>query len=320
MPKDVSDVTRCLICGASDWRDLQHVERNGVVFELALCSSCGFVAQVPPLTEAAIGAYYRADYNRRNYGAELPALHETMKEPGRLRVAFLERHGALASARRALEIGPGTGSFMALLAERSIAVEGVDADPQAAAWMREAAGLTIHDGLFDDVFDRHAATWRMAPFDLVAMIHLFEHLSNPAATLARIATILAPGGRIFIEVPNLLRPFSDQRDWEHYCDPGHLSYFSLNTLPVVLRRAGMTIEAITDDTMRPYRNIQCLCRPGGAAAVAPNLPCDDPRAVEAVWRGFVRGHARRWYLGYGWKADVKRALSALGIRAGRAVH
>jgi len=310
---------RCLICGATDWRALQHVERDGVAFELALCPSCGFVAQVPPLSDAAIAAYYRADYNRRNYGAELPALHETMKEPGRLRVEFLDRLGALTGARRALEIGPGTGSFMALLAERGIAVEGVDADPSAAAWMRSALGLTVHDGLFDDIFDAHAAAWHRAPFDLVSLIHVFEHLLDPAATLARITSILTPGGCIFIEVPNLLHPFSDQREWEHYCDPGHLSYFSLNTLPVVLRRAGMSIEAITDDTMRPYRNIQCLCRPGGTATTsAPVLPCDPPREVEAVWRRFVRAHARRWYFGYGWRADVKRALGAVGIRAGRA--
>lgn len=300
----------CTICHGNSWQLLESVARDGFCFDIRLCSRCGFVAQVPPLAASVIAAYYADQYNEKNYMAPLDHIHRTMLVPGQARMAFLERTGALESTARALEIGPGAGSLMSLLAERGIAVEGVEADPAAARYIADTLGYDVFHGEFDAAFLRHGTDWQKCPFELIALVHVFEHVRDPAAFLGVVAKILAPKGRLFLEVPNIRRPFSDQRSWTRFCDPGHLHYFSKASLARLLRNNGFAVVAITDDTMRPYQNIQCVANVAEKSeAVGVDIgTCDPPDDIARIWRRFVKFHPWRWYLRYGWKHDVKRLI------------
>jgi len=303
-----SALPSCLICGTVDWELLDDVDYSGYQFAVRLCRRCGFVAQVPPLPSEALKAYYAANYNQTSYKAQLADLHITMKQPGRQRIAFLDGKNALAGVHRALEIGPGAGSLLSLLAERDIKVEAVEADPLAASWITDSLGFTVNLGSFTDVLARRAAEWRSNPFDLIVMVHVFEHMPDPVALLDDLRSIMSPGGRLFLEVPNIRRPFSDERKWQHYCDPGHLFYYSENSLSRVLNRGGWSVEALTDDTMRPYRNIYCLARFVGGRAAESAAPCDPPQDMRRTWRRFVAFHPVEWYARYGWKQQVRNLL------------
>lgn len=303
-PNDV-----CLICGTCEWKRLDQVRRNDLTFNICTCRGCGFVAQIPPLSADTLKAYYANDYNERNYMASMAQIHETMIEPGQHRLTYMERMHALDTAKRALEIGPGAGSLMKLLDDRGLDVEGIEADPTAAQWIREKLGLSIFNGWFDTAFERRHEDWERNRFDLILLVHVFEHIVDVADFLQKLGRILSPNGRLFIEVPNILRPFSDQREWQHYCDPGHLYYFSANSLAALLQRHGFTVLDVTDNTMRPYRNVQCIAQRDGTVsrgAVSQEIRAADE--VTRIWRRFVRSHPVRWYLRYGWRRDVKRAM------------
>lgn len=300
----------CLICGAHDWKRLDQVRRTDLVFNVCTCRECGFVAQIPPLSADTLEAHYTNGYNERNYMASMEQIHETMIEPGQHRLTYMERMHALDTAKRVLEIGPGAGSLMKLLADHGLDVEGIEADPTAAQWIQENLGLNIFNGWFNSAFEHRRKDWERNCFDLIVLVHVFEHIIDVADFLPKITRILSPNGRLFIEVPNILRPFSDQREWQHYCDPGHLYYFSANSLSKALRRHDFDVIDITDDTMRPYRNIQCHARfePHTAATTVSQMPYDSPAEIERIWRRFVRMHPTRWYLRYGWKQNVKHLL------------
>ncbi|HEY8011770.1 MAG TPA: class I SAM-dependent methyltransferase [Rudaea sp.] len=71
-----------------------------------------------------------------------------------------------------------------------------------------------------------------APYQMISLTHVLEHLVDPGAVLKKIGSLLAPGGRIFITAP--FRPTGWQPGagidaWLRYSYlhvPAHVTYFS----------------------------------------------------------------------------------------------
>jgi SAM-dependent methyltransferase len=68
------------------------------------------------------------------------------------------------------------------------------------------------------------------------MLHVLEHLEDPKATLMALRPHLAPGGRLFIEVPNILGPW--RMTLAEFFRIEHLFNFSAATLEALLLAAG----------------------------------------------------------------------------------
>ncbi len=103
----------------------------------------------------------------------------------------------LKTGMQVLDAGCGTGGALNwLLGEVSPAgrVVGVDLAEAhvAAARIHAAPGIQLHRAnLLDDLFEP-------ASFDLVWCVNTINHLSDPLAGMAHLATLLRPGGRIAI--------------------------------------------------------------------------------------------------------------------------
>jgi 2-polyprenyl-3-methyl-5-hydroxy-6-metoxy-1,4-benzoquinol methylase len=109
---------------------------------------------------------------------------------------LLETVPRIAPARRPLEIldvGCGDGLFFEKLS-RFGRVCGLETDPAAvtpgAVWEDR-----IHVGAFDGSYQPGRA------FDLVLLLDVLEHLTEPVAALTRARALLAPEGRILVTVP-----------------------------------------------------------------------------------------------------------------------
>ena len=108
-------------------------------------------------------------------------------------------------------------------------------------------------------------------YDLITMGHVFEHLQNPIEVLKACKFLLAPGGALFIEVPNLEEP---QVQVVPYWTPFHQSYFTSNTLTYMLEKAGFVVKGIE---FTGYRAVRMLARnftnpEENQGAVPPALP------------------------------------------------
>ena len=119
-----------------------------------------------------------------------------------------------------------------------------------------------------------------AQFDFITLNHVFEHLSDHAATLQDLRRLLAAGGRVYIEVPNagslrarLSLPLFSRRlgfDERYRAFPIHLCYFGQRTLRRLLESQGFRVErmltsglGIEELLARPDQRGQES--PGGAA-------------------------------------------------------
>jgi SAM-dependent methyltransferase len=100
--------------------------------------------------------------------------------------------------RRVLEVGCGSGTFTRLLADRGVAVTGMDIEERFVAAARRATQGCANVDL--RVGDICAQDWD-GEFDSVIMLDVLEHLDNDRQMLDRLHRALTPGGRIIVKVP-----------------------------------------------------------------------------------------------------------------------
>lgn len=122
-----------------------------------------------------------------SFGAD-PARYDRTRPsyPGAMVDALL----ADRPAPRVLDVGCGTGISARLFAERGCPVLGVEADARMAAFARRQ-GLEVEEAPFEDWDDRGRR------FDLATCAQAW-HWIEPTAGANRLATVLAPAGRVAI--------------------------------------------------------------------------------------------------------------------------
>jgi 2-polyprenyl-6-hydroxyphenyl methylase/3-demethylubiquinone-9 3-methyltransferase len=105
------------------------------------------------------------------------------------------------TGRRALDVGCGAGLLTEPLARLGADVTGIDAAPESVAVAKahaEGQGLAIdyRAGELSQLVDEGQR------FDLVTSMEVIEHVADPAAFVAGLAALLAPGGLLVVSTPN----------------------------------------------------------------------------------------------------------------------
>lgn len=159
-------------------------------------------------TEESLDVSYAAA-SAQAYEAALPKLRKIL---ARFEGALETRPGL-----RYLDMGCGTGELSIALARLGAGhVTGVDILPRAIARARAFAGeLQAGDAVQFVCEDLHA--W--APehkFDVLLSFDALEHIDNPRAMLAKMATLVAPGGIAALSFGPLFHsPFGDHM-WDFF--------------------------------------------------------------------------------------------------------
>lgn len=154
----------------------------------------------------------------------------------RLRVAFdgAMRHLPRPQAgHRLLDIGCGSGRFMAWARLAGWSCAGTEVDPVAAAHAR-ARGFEVHLADARDLLDSKVR------FHAVTMSHVIEHVHEPLALLQTARNLLHPGGFFWIETPNIDAHGHDcfGADWRGLEPPRHLQLFHHVLLQQAMMKAG----------------------------------------------------------------------------------
>lgn len=132
---------------------------------------------------------------------------------------------------RSLEIGPGRGYLMRLLAERGADIIGVEPGVEHEVhWRRH--GVRVLKGTFPHRDVRGS-------FDLILAFGVLEHIREPEAFLQAIRSHLSPGGMLAIAVPDCALAIrkSDPSILVHE----HFSYFTQRALRRLFVRVGLKV-------------------------------------------------------------------------------
>lgn len=184
--------TRCLACGEERLEVSLRLEAAAIL----RCPSCGLVTVDPRPDEETLRELYRA-YDCHVSAAEAAVeLARRQRWRARAHREILDVLVRRAPGRRLLDIGCSFGMFLDAARARGFAVEGVDLSLNAVRYATEVLGLPVRQGT---IFE---ASLPAEAYDAVTMLGVFEHLADPAPTLADAVRVLRPGGVLALEVPN----------------------------------------------------------------------------------------------------------------------
>ena len=136
---------------------------------------------------------------------------------------------------RLLEVGCSTGFFLNA-ARLDFDVVGVEPSEWAARIARERFGLSVHAGPLE--------TFDAAPgsFDAAALIDVIEHVLVPRGACSRVASLLRPGGLLYLVTPDLASLSARLlRSYWWGLRPAHLTYFSRRTMLRLLGEVGFEV-------------------------------------------------------------------------------
>jgi 2-polyprenyl-3-methyl-5-hydroxy-6-metoxy-1,4-benzoquinol methylase len=241
---EMFEAVACYLCGSKQADAFVTAEDDLTGkpgrFSFVTCSHCKLAFQNPRLKLEHIGAYYDNEYiahrKRTDWGILTPFYTRAMGKHDRSKVALVSRYQKLGRNSSVLDIGCGAGTFLAEVRSRfGAAVSGVDfKDLSATPWMKE---VDFHCGLF---YEQDFGARR---FDLITMWHFLEHDYDPLRTLATARELLAPGGKLVIEVPRL-----DSTTWRLYHErwpglqaPQHTVLYSREKLLTTMASAGLEV-------------------------------------------------------------------------------
>jgi 2-polyprenyl-3-methyl-5-hydroxy-6-metoxy-1,4-benzoquinol methylase len=181
----------CLLCGANNYEHIANERGLSVV----RCKECELLYTNPRAVDTEknyfgdINVFFdearmvfkgqRPHHRDRNYIFELKAIKKLKPEGSRL-----------------LDIGSNMGFYLRIAKQMGFNAEGVEPSPSLATLAEKQWNIKIHNGFLEDVNlpEKH--------YDVISLIDVFEHVTNPSELLISAGKILKDDGIIVIKVPN----------------------------------------------------------------------------------------------------------------------
>jgi SAM-dependent methyltransferase len=243
----------CPICGGAPPRRRYQLRS----FDILACRRCGQVYLRPLPSPEVIRKLFSQLYS--GHEVALPELKgyydycydddpaNPLVQRYEIWLDALERE---RSPGRLLDIGCGTGLFLAVARRRGWQPFGIDESAEATEHARRHFGLEVWIGDFAD-FPADQA------FDAITGWDIIEHARDPLALLRRARDCLVPGGALAVSTPNqrsildlvagaLYRASGGRlrAPLEKFYIEQHFLYFTPATLAQALARAGLELRAL----------------------------------------------------------------------------
>ena len=244
----------CPVCGSARARLRYRITR----FRVYDCGECSLVYLWPQLSEAEVREMFTRLYTEGEGSVpELRSYYGFTYEDSpdnplvQLYERWLDAIEAVRKPGRLLDIGCGTGLFLAVARRRGWEPHGIDDCAEATAHARSHFGLEVRDGEFG------AFAAEGLRFDAITMWDIIEHARAPVSLLEAARGVLAPGGVIGVSTPNqksvldvaagaMYRASFGRITWplEKFYIEQHFLYFSPETLTDALARAGLAVVSL----------------------------------------------------------------------------
>jgi 2-polyprenyl-3-methyl-5-hydroxy-6-metoxy-1,4-benzoquinol methylase len=259
-----ADVRKCDVCG------LLYLDQE----------SCNFPAD-----------FYEAEYHQ----TYISHIEPSASDPGayfekmtKATKPWSERIGTLLSGKEVLlDFGCSAGHLLKSIEDKAGKVYGHEVNRKEIEFCRDRLGLDVSSEPLERRFSE-------GTFDLITLVFVLEHISEPAGLLKGLMKFLKPGGKIVVVVPNALDPLVGFYDIpafrEFYFCIEHLYYFTPATLASVFGLAGLkgTVEALQEYPITNHLNWGYRQKPSDVLASrrpVPDVPLRDETFMKR-WEEF----------------------------------
>lgn len=234
----------CYYCGNSSFSPLVIAQDDLTGkpgdFRFVTCDQCGLAYQTPRIPLERIGEWYDDEYishrKKTQWGPLTWFYRRGMDKHDRDKERLVSRYIKLNSSSRVLDVGCGAGTFLAWLKRHhGVQAEGVDFKDLSS--LPGFSSFQFHQGLF---YEQPLAD---NAYDLITMWHFLEHCYDPLRSLATARRILAPEGRLVIEVPRLDSvSFKLYRErWPGLQAPQHTVLYTRESLLKFMKKADLEV-------------------------------------------------------------------------------
>jgi len=227
-PATMIQATRA--CPISDSKDAYEIcsrDRHGKALRNIISANSGLI-YVDPVPFENTEEFYKTEY-RKSYKGVLNPKPKHIYRAGKVAMhRFSRLNKYLSKGAQCLDAGSSSGEFVYLLKMEGLDVQGVEANIPYAEYSKAELDIDVNISPFSEFQSEDK-------FDLITMFHVLEHLENPVRDLSYLGGFLKPGGKLVIEVPNILYP---NMAFSHKWHPGHLFSFTDKTLSLLLGMAG----------------------------------------------------------------------------------
>jgi len=207
------------------WCDRRFDSTDEYLTGRVRCARCGVATTSPWPSDEQLSAAY-ADWYRPESGRFSGLGDKVLR---RTRSALADRLHRILPPGPVLDVGAGDGTLVGAFMRRGR--EAVGLEPYAS-------GPHIRNAEIEEVDGNWSA---------IIFWHSLEHLRQPARALGHAATLLSPGGRLVIAVPNATslqaRVFGDR--WLALDLPRHLVHLSPPALLSKVEALGLRVERVS---------------------------------------------------------------------------
>lgn len=226
----------CPLCGAPPDRHevVSKTDRRGRALRSVLCPDCGLVFSNPMPAADTLDSFYATDYRREYHRTLAPKPRHILRSfrLARQRLDMLRPY--LPAGGRILDLGSGGGEWVHALARAGYLAEGVEPNIGYAEYAIAEYGHPITVAPLD------SAALPDGRFDVVTAFQVLEHLRDPGSAIDHAHRLLAPKGRLIVEVPDIAARYQSNASKFH---PAHVIGFTNATLSALARRRGFSIDA-----------------------------------------------------------------------------
>lgn len=224
---------RCA-CGSAEYEIVLEgrTSRLAVVnyeFRIAICRDCGLGATIPrPNVEQYQDGYSLSTDEGRFTGSARDGWSEPLAR-------FVQER---IPGGRFLDIGCHVGNLVAAASAAGFEAEGIDADPVATAY-GASLGRPIRCATLEAV---------TGGFQVIVVNHVLEHIGDLAGFLHSVERLLAPGGMLFVFVPNRrgLMARAMGANWIGWFPNQHVWHFDRHSLLALFKReTNLSVAACT---------------------------------------------------------------------------
>jgi SAM-dependent methyltransferase len=229
----------CPVCGSKEREVLYRQRFKGVSggsllagYDVVLCRACGFAFADNLPDQEDFDSYYRelSKYENPERGGELSAFDlQRHRETAQIIAGIVPDREA-----RVLDVGCATAGLLSSLQGLGYRrLLGLDPSPLCSELASRIHGIAVLGGAVAEIPEN------LGLFDLVILGSVLEHIRDLSGTLRRVATLLAPDGCLYVEVPDAAAFTCTRRDppYQEFSTE-HINYFSADSLANLMRANG----------------------------------------------------------------------------------
>jgi len=211
-------------------------------YSIFRCSTCGFTFTQDHPDESQAGNYYASEeYLSHNdsSGGSTAILYRLVRRIMLRRKRNIAEKACGITRGKILDIGSGTGHFLAEMKRSGWETIGVEIDEKTRQYSVSSYGLDIIDpGLIKFI--------PSSSCDCITLWHTLEHFQDPFLYAEEIHRILRPEGTCIIALPNCSSYDAAfyRKFWAAWDVPRHLWHFSRSTMGFFADRTGFMVRSV----------------------------------------------------------------------------